>query len=67
MGLTQQKMIIWHLICNGAIISFMKLGDKSINSIFASLAFLEDIRKTYMQYKSYVYVQILVVSSENQN
>lgn len=69
MAITQDEytyMSLWRMIRSGSIFPFISIGFKSFMKVASALSPIDDVRKKHMRKKSYVYLQIIGVASENQ-
>jgi len=69
MAITQDEytyMSLWRMIRSGSIFPFLSIGFKSFMMVASALSPIDGIRKKHMKNKSYAYLQIIGVASENQ-
>lgn len=69
MAITQDEytyMSLWRMIRSGSIFPFISIGFKSFMKVSSALSPIDEVRKKHMRKKSYVYLQIIGVASENQ-
>jgi len=59
-------MSLWRMIRSGSIFPFLSIGFKSFMMVASALSPIDGIRKKHMKNKSYAYLQIIGVASENQ-
>ena len=69
MAITQDEysyMSFWRMIRSGSIFPFLRIGFKSFMKVAGSLGPIDEGRKKHMKNKSFAYLQIIGVASENQ-
>lgn len=69
MAITQDEytyMSLWRLIRSGSIFLFFLIGFKSFLKIAIALSPIDEARKKHMKNKSFAYLQIIGVASDNQ-
>ncbi len=69
MAITQDEysyMSLWRMIRSGSIFPFLRIGFKSFMKVASSLSPIDGRRKKHMKNRSFIYLQIIGVSSENQ-
>ncbi len=69
MAITQDEytyMILWRMIRSGSIFPFLGIGFKSFMMAASALGPIDVVRKKHMKNKSFAYLQIIGVASENQ-
>ncbi|MBU9674720.1 GNAT family N-acetyltransferase [Planococcus sp. CP5-4] len=69
MAITQDEytyMSLWRMIRSGSIFSFFSIGFKSFMMVAGALSPIDETRKKHMKNKSFAYLQIIGVASENQ-
>jgi len=69
MAITQDEysyMSFWRMIRSGSIFPFLRVGFKSFMKVAGSLGPIDEARKKHMKNKSFAYLQIIGVASENQ-
>ena len=69
LAITQNEysyMSLWRMIRSGSIIPFLSIGFKSFMMVASALSPMDGIRKKHMKNKSFAYLQIIGVASENQ-
>src|SRR6056297_280833 len=59
-------MSLWRMIRSGSIFPFLSIGFKSFMMVASALSPIDGIRKKHMKNKSFAYLQIIGVASENQ-
>ena len=69
MAITQDEysyMSFWRMIRSGSIFPVLRIGFKSFMKVAGSLGPIDEARKKHMKNKSFAYLQIIGVASENQ-
>jgi N-acetylglutamate synthase-like GNAT family acetyltransferase len=69
MAITQDEytyMTLWRMIRSGSIFSFLGIGTKSFSMVASAFGLIDVIRKKHMKNRSFAYLQIIGVTSENQ-
>ena len=69
MAITQDEysyMSLWRMIRSGSIFPFLRIGFKSFMIVASALSPIDVARKKHMKNKSFAYLQIIGVASENQ-
>jgi len=69
MAITQDEytcMSLWRMIRSGSIFPFLSIGMKSFMKVASALSPMDEVRRKHMKNKSFVYLQIIGVASENQ-
>lgn len=69
MAITQDEytyMSLWRMISSGSIFPFLSIGFKSFMKVASALSPIDEARKKYMRNKTFAYLQIIGVASENQ-
>ncbi|WP_172596125.1 hypothetical protein [Petrocella atlantisensis] len=69
MAITQDEysyMSLWRMIRSGSVFPFLSIGFITFMKVASALSPMDEARKKHMKNKSFAYLQIIGVASENQ-